>query len=233
MAIGLGLLLGIALPINFLSPYKALSIPDFWRRWHITLSQFLRDYVYIPLGGSRHGKIRQAGALVLTMTLAGLWHGAAWTFILWGAAHGGLLVIVHLWRVTFGRYIVFPRMIAIGMTFATVVLLWILFRAESWSGAMNYYQAMDTFSYPIVFPQEWTQWLTHSIWREWIWIGIGGLVVFTLKPAAQWVGYDHDTPSADRLQTTLWHGIVSGILLWVAFKTMMGEPSRSFVYFVF
>ena len=97
MAIGLGLLFGITLPINFNSPYKARSIIDFWRRWHMTLSRFLRDYLYISLGGKRKGEARRYVNLALTMVLGGLWHGAAWSFVAWGALHGAFLLINHAW----------------------------------------------------------------------------------------------------------------------------------------
>ncbi|NND36103.1 MAG: MBOAT family protein, partial [Gammaproteobacteria bacterium] len=93
MAMGLGALFGFRLPVNFDSPYKATSITDFWRRWHITLSQFLRDYVYIPFGGNRHGALKRYRNLMLTMLIGGLWHGAGWTFVFWGGAHGLLLTI--------------------------------------------------------------------------------------------------------------------------------------------
>ncbi|MDD2266025.1 MBOAT family O-acyltransferase [Sulfuricurvum sp.] len=233
MAIGLGLLLGIALPINFDSPYKATSMADFWRRWHITLSQFLRDYIYIPLGGSRHGKIRQSAALLVTMSLAGLWHGAAWTFVVWGTLHGAFLAMVHGWRWGPGRRIIFPRLVSIGMTFASVTLLWVLFRAENWENAMHYYHAMFAYPAPVSLPLNAMEWLSNAVWREWLWIGAGGLVIFALKPAAHWVGYDHDTHVIERLDVTWRHAIISGILLWISFKAMSGEPSRSFVYFVF
>ena len=98
MAIGSARIFGITLPVNFFSPYKAVNIIDFWRRWHITLSRFLRDYLYIPLGGSRGGKARRYGNLLVTMLLGGLWHGAGWTFVIWGALHGAYLVINHGWR---------------------------------------------------------------------------------------------------------------------------------------
>ena len=88
---------GIKLPYNFASPYKASSIVDFWRRWHITLSNWLRDYLYIPLGGNRHGKARRYVNLIITMLLGGLWHGAAWTFVLWGLLHGSYLMVAHMW----------------------------------------------------------------------------------------------------------------------------------------
>ena len=97
MAIGISLMFGIFLPLNFNSPYKARNIIDFWRRWHMTLSQFLRDYLYIPLGGNRHGPTLRYVNLMVTMVLGGLWHGAAWTFVAWGALHGVYLCINHAW----------------------------------------------------------------------------------------------------------------------------------------
>src|SRR5215813_3889422 len=103
MAIGLALLFGIRLPVNFRSPYKATSIIDFWRRWHITLSRFLRNYLYIPLGGNRLGKQRRYANLMVTMLLGGLWHGAGWNFLIWGGLHGLYLGINHLWRGDKGR----------------------------------------------------------------------------------------------------------------------------------
>jgi alginate O-acetyltransferase complex protein AlgI len=98
MAIGLARLFGIVLPINFYSPYKAVNIIDFWRRWHISLSRFLRDFIYIPLGGNRHGVPRRYFNLAIAMLLGGLWHGAAWTFVLWGAVHGLMLALNHAWH---------------------------------------------------------------------------------------------------------------------------------------
>ncbi|MEM7066930.1 MAG: MBOAT family protein [Cyanobacteria bacterium P01_B01_bin.77] len=128
MAVGLGWLFNINLPINFNSPYKAVSIADFWRRWHITLSNFLRDYLYIPLGGNRKGALRQQGNLVLTMLLGGLWHGAGWTFVLWGGLHGLYLAINHQWRKS---GIKLPGWLGWLLTFMAVVLGWVLFRASS------------------------------------------------------------------------------------------------------
>ena len=98
MAIGLGLMFGLRLPMNFDAPYRAVSVRDFWRRWHMTLSRFLRDYLYIPLGGSRCGPVRQAVNVVATMLLGGLWHGAAWTFVVWGGLHGLALAVNHVWE---------------------------------------------------------------------------------------------------------------------------------------
>jgi alginate O-acetyltransferase complex protein AlgI len=144
MAIGLARMFGISLPLNFNSPYKAGNIIDFWRRWHMTLSRFLRDYLYISLGGDRKGKARQYVNLMITMLLAGLWHGAGWTFVAWGALHGFYLIINHAWRSArsaFGHDPInstwWGRATARMVTLIAVVLAWTLFRAESFTGAMN------------------------------------------------------------------------------------------------
>jgi alginate O-acetyltransferase complex protein AlgI len=130
MAIGLAYILRIRLPTNFLRPYAAASIVDFWRRWHITLSFWLRDYLYIPLGGNRRGYVRQIVNLLITMVLGGLWHGAAWTFVIWGALHGFGLAAVHLMRTRLKRAIV-PGWLGCLLTFYFVSLAWVYFRAPS------------------------------------------------------------------------------------------------------
>nr|MDQ2994612.1 MBOAT family protein [Pseudomonadota bacterium] len=136
MAIGLSYAFGIKLPINFYSPYKALNIIDFWRRWHITLSRFLRDYVYIPLGGSRHGHARRFINLFATMFIGGIWHGAGWTFVIWGALHGFYLIVNHGWLLVKERIrIVLPKSIVTTLswtlTFIAVVVAWVFFRAKT------------------------------------------------------------------------------------------------------
>jgi alginate O-acetyltransferase complex protein AlgI len=139
MAIGISLMFGIFLPLNFNSPYKATSIIDFWRRWHMTLSQFLRDYLYIPLGGNRHGRTLRYVNLMITMLLGGLWHGAAWTFVVWGALHGAYLCVNHAWN-NYGPSVA-PRFArganaaAFVLTFVSVVVAWVFFRADSISSA--------------------------------------------------------------------------------------------------
>ena len=139
MAVGLALLFGIRLPVNFRSPYKATSIIDFWRRWHITLSRFLRDYLYIPLGGNRLGDIRRYLNLLVTMLLGGLWHGAGWNFLIWGGLHGLYLCINHLWQAWRGGRAsergLFAKIISWAITFAAVVLAWVFFRAKTFDGA--------------------------------------------------------------------------------------------------
>ena len=139
MAIGISLMFGIFLPLNFNSPYKATSIIDFWRRWHMTLSQFLRDYLYIPLGGNRRGRIMRYVNLMITMLLGGLWHGAAWTFVVWGALHGVYLCINHAWN-NYGpaiapRFEPAAKLAGCVLTFAAVVVAWVFFRADSLSSA--------------------------------------------------------------------------------------------------
>ncbi len=144
MAVGLAFILGVRLPVNFASPYRATSIIDFWRRWHITLSTFLRDYLYIPLGGSRKGRARRYVNLMVTMLLGGLWHGANWTFVLWGAAHGAFLVVNHGWRRLRGdaRSGRAARVAGWLMTFTAVCLAWVLFRASSLDAALAVYRGM-------------------------------------------------------------------------------------------
>ena len=147
MAMGLSLMFGIGLPLNFNSPYKAVGIIDFWRRWHMTLSRFLRDYLYIPLGGNRKGVLRRQGNLIATMLLGGLWHGAAWTFVVWGGLHGCYLVINHAWSSLRGRSWTAPpgqmeRLAGWGLTFICVVVGWVFFRAATLAGAASIISAM-------------------------------------------------------------------------------------------
>jgi len=144
MAVGSARLFGIRLPLNFHSPYKATSVIEFWRRWHITLSRFLRDYIYIPLGGNRRGRGRRYGNLLATMALGGLWHGAGWTFFAWGVLHGLLLCANHGWthlRAAM-RLRPLPRPLAVAATFVAVLAAWVVFRAESFSAAGRMFRAM-------------------------------------------------------------------------------------------
>lgn len=144
MAIGLALLFGFQLPINFNSPYKAISIIDFWRRWHITLSGFLRDYVYIPLGGNRKGAFNRHRNMLLTMLIGGLWHGASWTFVVWGGLHGLALGVNHflLNKFDFKKF----RWMGYPTTFTFVALTWVLFRAETFKGAQEVYKGFLKFA---------------------------------------------------------------------------------------
>lgn len=175
MAIGLSRLFGVVLPINFHSPYKAVNIIEFWRRWHITLSHFLRDYLYFPLGGNRKGGRRRYANLLLTMVLGGLWHGAGWTYIVWGAVHGGYLVINHGWQQLCKRYWQPPSSpvlhgLSVLLTFLAVVVAWVVFRADSISTAVGILKAMaglNGFALPVEWLAKWGglgQWLAmHGV----------------------------------------------------------------------
>jgi D-alanyl-lipoteichoic acid acyltransferase DltB (MBOAT superfamily) len=140
MAIGVSRVLGFRIPINFNSPYKATSVSDFWQRWHISLSRFLRNYLYIPLGGNRHGQLRRYRNLLLTMLLGGLWHGANWTFVIWGGLHGLYLCVQHGWQFLMKKrtkaptlaYRVFSRV----LTLLAVIVAWCFFRASDVASAM-------------------------------------------------------------------------------------------------
>lgn len=158
MAIGLSLMFNIRLPMNFDSPYKATSIIDFWRRWHITLSNFLRDYLYIPLGGNRKGTAQRYSNLMITMLLGGLWHGAGWTFIIWGGLHGLYLIINHAWRAVTSHLGWKPQgplaqLIFGAMTFIAVVISWVFFRAENFTTAYSMLSSM--FGAHDFMPESW------------------------------------------------------------------------------
>lgn len=140
MAVGISQIFNIELPINFNSPYKAMSVQDFWRRWHITLGSFLRTYVYFPLGGNRKGFIASLRNIIIIFFLSGLWHGAAWTFIIWGMLHGIAICIENIWK----RYIGFsiPMILARSTTFLFVVITWVIFRAENFLQATSLIKSM-------------------------------------------------------------------------------------------
>jgi|SRR5262245_18807229 len=151
MAIGLARLFNVKFPENFASPYKAVNIIEFWRRWHITLSWFLRDYLYIPLGGGRRGQLRRYGNILITMLLGGLWHGASWTFVIWGGLHAVYLVVAHIWNEAKRRFGL-PHTGAIGrfagrtMTYLAVVVAWIFFRARTPQDAISMLGSMAGFN---------------------------------------------------------------------------------------
>lgn len=144
MAIGLGLMLGFRFPINFLSPYKSKSISEFWNRWHITLSHFLRDYLFIPLGGSREGVTKTMRNLIIVMFLGGLWHGAQWTFVVWGSYHGLLLAIHAIYsRVV---KVKIPTFLGVFITFLSVHFGWVIFRSTSFDRVFEIYKGLLGFS---------------------------------------------------------------------------------------
>ena len=157
MAIGLSRMFGVRLPLNFNSPYKSVSISEFWRRWHMTLSRFLRDYLYIALGGNRRGRVRRYANLLITMLLGGLWHGAGWTYVVWGGLHGIYLVINHGWqalreRMGYEKPGAVWRIFAAIITFLAVVLSWVFFRAITFGDAIVIVRGM-TGEFGVSLPQ--------------------------------------------------------------------------------
>ena len=172
MAIGAALLFNIKLPINFNSPYKALDIQDFWRRWHITLSRFLRDYIYIPLGGNRKGSFKTYTNLLATFILGGIWHGAGWTFVFWGFMHGMALAIHRLWK---SLGFTMPKILGWFITFNFVNIAWVFFRAKEWEDAIKVIKGMF-FSYPN-FNSE----AIHFELETYLWLGVI-LLIATLLP---------------------------------------------------
>lgn len=243
MAIGLSLLFGIRLPLNFDSPYKAASIIDFWRRWHMTLSRFLRDYLYISLGGNRHGKARRHLNLFLTMLLGGLWHGAGWTFVVWGALHGVYLMINHAWRFLvqgLGRDPLFAgpfgRVPGVALTFLAVVVAWVFFRAHTLDGAWHLLQAMAGLG------ADDSRWTVYASLRDGASklrdaLLLCALVVWTL-PNAQQLLHDHRPALQSSARPARWQWrpnlrwfLFTVVLLVWSLKEMGGVSE--FLYFQF
>ena len=162
MAIGLARMFGLDLPINFMSPYKARSIIEFWRRWHITLSRFLRDYLYIPLGGSRRGKSRQKFNIMVTMLLGGLWHGANWTFLIWGGLQGVFLLINHAWQqiaaVERLRHSRVWKFVCVVLTMGCIIFAWVPFRAADVQTTVRMWQGMVGLN-GVIFPERIAGWV--------------------------------------------------------------------------
>jgi alginate O-acetyltransferase complex protein AlgI len=215
MAIGLALMLNIVLPENFDSPYKAQSILDFWRRWHMTLSNFLRDYLYMPLGGNRGGPARRYLNLFLTMLLGGLWHGASWTFALWGGLHGVYVATNYLWRRTGIRL---PAGVAWAITFLAVMVGWVFFRAPSLERAQVILEGMvglNGFAWP------------HEPYS------IGGNRLERLLPALAIVlwGPNRQAIMAWRVKSDWVYAIAFAILAGIGILRL-GDPSP-FLYFQF
>lgn len=226
MAIGLALLFGIKLPVNFDSPYKAVDIQVFWRRWHITLSRFLRDYLYVPLGGSQLGLPRHLFALMLTMLLGGLWHGAGWQFILWGGLHGLLLAWLVGWR----RLISFrlPTGLSWLLTFGAVMLAWVPFRANSIEHTWAIYSGVTTWQWGAL--GDISQRLTTGIMAlrsPELLLLIATLIALLLPNSMTWV---------TRLNATkkhVWQGVLVGGITLAVTKAMLDLPSQAFLYFNF
>lgn len=247
MAIGLALMFNIKFPMNFNSPYKAVDIIDFWRRWHITLSNFLRDYVYIPLGGNRQGKLRRYLNLMITMLLGGLWHGAGWTYVIWGGLHGIYLVINNIWhdlRRSLGHDLskspMWSRVLGCIVTFLAVVVAWVFFRAENMDAAFRMLKAMVgangiSFATSLEIGKRMLLLLPIVVWftpntQQWM---------EKFSPTLEQSEKKSALPMRDRWWEKLhWQpnttfGILVGILIFISLQTLIAAPKSEFLYFNF
>ncbi|MCP2730046.1 MBOAT family O-acyltransferase [Limnofasciculus baicalensis] len=248
MALGAARMFGIKLPLNFNSPYQAVNISDFWRRWHITLSNFSRDYLYIPLGGNRQGKIRHNINLMITMLLGGLWHGAGWTFVFWGGLHGAYLVINHQWRSfrkSLGHDLKKTHWWSVGLacfvTFIAVVVGWVFFRAENLNSAVAILKTMigaNGLSMSASVVPERKKLLVVLL-----------LFVWFVPNTQQWLSKYSPALNLPRAETSpswgnrLWQkiqwqptkliGVLFGILAFILIKIVLEAPKTEFLYFNF
>ncbi|MGI4958495.1 MAG: MBOAT family O-acyltransferase [Janthinobacterium lividum] len=211
MAIGLALMFGLTLPVNFNAPYRSTSLRDFWRRWHITLSRFLRDYLYIPLGGNRSGVARQCVNLGLTMLLGGLWHGAAWTFVAWGGLHGFGLAVNHLWTRAGLRM---PAWLGWIVTMLFVIVGWVVFRSPDFSTARHVLGSMAGLH------------------------GIGGLhlrnaIVLWIAMVVAVIGPSSQKAALSMLRPSPWLAVPAGAAFVFLLFLTGGRVPNEFIYFQF
>lgn len=246
MAVGLSYMLNIKLPFNFNSPYRATNISEFWRRWHISLSSFLRDYLYIALGGNRRGELRRYINLMLTMVLGGLWHGASWTFVVWGFLHGLYLVLQQLWaRVLKGNQASAPqpathagslgllprRTLSWLLTMFAVLLAWVLFRSPSLEGAMSIYRSMLGHGGDAVNELFWNKGLSTS--TGWLWCAVlGGIALWPVN--TNQVGLKLRSSVAGRSPWVV--GLCGASLTLITLLVLVNNsrgPVGAFIYFNF
>ena len=219
MAIGLGLMLGWVFAKNFDSPYLSQSITEFWRRWHLSLSTWLRDNLYIPLGGNRLGEVRTYINLAITMVLGGLWHGASWNFIIWGSIHGGMLALERLQgKDSWYRYL--PGVVRTAITFVIILFTWVFFRAKDTTAAMNYCRTMLGFG----VRQDGSDLLSGLIYQPYY------LLCFAIAAAVVW-----GCPQTwDFTRELRWPKAAFCILiLLLALAVMETQDFNPFIYFIF
>lgn len=238
MAIGAALLFNIKLPINFNSPYKATSIQDFWRRWHITLSRFLRDYVYIPLGGNRKGSFRTYNNLMATFIIGGIWHGAGWTFVFWGFLHGIALVIQRAWNQLGFKM---NTVLAWFITFNFINIAWVFFRAKEWGDALKVLNGMFSLdnimlphflatrlsflqSYGIKFGA-WAEAIEGDLYTP-IWVLFAFIIILLFKNSTERININSTKP-------TIGLTIFTALLAMFAIVNMISDPYTEFIYFNF
>lgn len=257
MAIGLSRLFNIKLPLNFNSPYKATNIIDFWRRWHMTLSAFLRDYLYVPLGGNRKGTVRRYVNLMTTMLLGGLWHGAGWNFVLWGGLHGIYLVINHIWREITGNAAASngrsAKLFSVVLTFIAVVVAWVPFRAANFDTTLAVLRGMsgiNGISLPASLAPHFLNFHSNSIsfggclpltsipvMDIALWLPTGLLIVWLLPNTQQWMC--NFAPALDSVSSrsrltwkpTRRYAIFVGLLFWLSVASL--SRVSAFLYFQF
>ena len=223
IAIGLALLMGFWLPDNFRTPYQSASITEFWRRWHISLSSWLRDYLYISLGGNRKGKIRTYFNLFMTMLLGGLWHGASWKFVVWGVLHGLALVVEKF----FGQFIklpknVFVRTIQVILTFHFVVFCWLFFRAKDFATAFQIAENVTKLTFDL------NQWQTIILGYKNVFLLIAIGVVWHFVPVKTLAGMQKTFSTLPLVAKA----VLLGLIYWVVYATASAD-TQPFIYFQF
>lgn len=233
MAIGFGLLFNIVLPENFNSPYKATSLQDFWRRWHMTLSHFLKDHLYIPMGGNRRGFALMLRNLFITFLLGGLWHGAAWGFVLWGALHGAGLVVEAMFRKV---GLSLPRVMAWGATFVFVSLCWVPFRAVDLHKMLSVYASMAGLN-GIVLPDRLARFAVHlpagTAFGDWLKpmdASVLSVVFLAICALMAWFG-PNTARLAGRFKVNNYTLVWTGVMLFACLASM--NRASAFLYFNF
>jgi len=219
MAIGLALMLGFVFPKNFDSPYLSQSITEFWRRWHISLSTWLRDYLYIPLGGNRKGVWRTYVNLAVVMLLGGLWHGASWNFVIWGGIHGGMLA----WERSQGKdafYRRMPKPFRMALTFVIVLIAWVFFRTADLPAAMAYLASL----FGLAALQDGSGLLGGILYQPYYWgtFGIAALIVWGFPQTWDWTR-----------AIPLWKAVPIVMALLVSLAVLMTQAYNPFIYFIF
>lgn len=220
MAIGLGLMLGFVFARNFDSPYRSQSITEFWRRWHISLSTWLREYLYIPLGGNRKGKARTYINLAVTMLLGGLWHGASWNYVVWGGIHGGTLAFER----SLGKkspYGALPKVLRVVLTFLIVLVAWVFFRAENLHKAVTYLASMVGIQHHV---QAGASLLSGILYQPYYLVCFiaGAILVWKAPDTWEWT------------QRLTWPKAVTALaLFWLALIILHTQEYNPFIYFIF
>lgn len=219
MAIGLGLMFGFVFPKNFSSPYKSASITEFWQRWHISLSTWLKEYLYIPLGGNRKGHRRTVANFMVVMFLGGLWHGASWNFIIWGLLHGSLLGFER----NMGRrslYFKLRRPLRVAITFVLVVIAWVFFRAATMPAALNYLGSM----FGVAAVPETSLLIRGIVYQPYF------LIVMAVSAAVVWAG----PQSWDwTKKLTIWKSLIIAVLMALSVVLLTLQSYNPFIYFNF